>query len=229
MSDLILFAILPYVALGIELSVSLYRYFGGSYKFSSLSSEFLEQKELFWGSTAWHYGILMVLLGHVLGFLFPKEVIAFGNVSWRLLVMETSALTFGLMALVGLVLLVRRRASRARIRAVTTKMDVFILLLLLIQVASGVGIAVVHRWGAMWYASALVPYLRSLFILEPNIGLVAGMPPLVKLHLVNAYLILGILPFTRLVHFLVLPISYIWRSWQIVIWNYDRKKIRQVK
>jgi len=35
-----------------------------------------------------------------------------------------------------------------------------------------------------------------------------------------------VLPFTRLVHFLVAPLHYIGRPYQRVIWNWDRKKIR---
>jgi len=228
MFDLALFVIFPYVALVLEIAVSFYRYFSGSYKFSSLSSEFLEGRELFWGSQPWHYGILFVLVGHVVGFLFPKEVLLFNEVPVRRLILEVTALTFGLMALVGLLVLIRRRFTNDRVWAVTAKMDLFVLFLLLIQTFSGIYIAVQYRWGTSWYASALVPYLRSLFVLKPNLEYIAPMPWVVKLHIANAYCLIAVLPFTRLVHFLVLPVSYAWRSWQVVIWNWDRKKIRKV-
>ena len=228
MFDLALFVIFPYLALVLEIAVSFYRYFSGSYKFSSLSSEFLEGRELFWGSQPWHYGILFVLVGHVVGFLFPKEVLLFNEVPVRRLILEVTALTFGLMALVGLLVLIRRRFTNDRVWAVTAKMDLFVLFLLLIQTFSGIYIAVQYRWGSSWYASALVPYLRSLFVLKPNLEYIAPMPWVVKLHIANAYCLIAVLPFTRLVHFLVLPVSYAWRSWQVVIWNWDRKKIRKV-
>ena len=228
MFDLALFVIFPYVALVLEIAVSFYRYFSGSYKFSSLSSEFLEGRELFWGSQPWHYGILFVLVGHVVGFLFPKEVLLFNEVPVRRLILEVTALTFGLMAFVGLLVLIRRRFTNDRVWAVTAKMDLFVLFLLLIQTFSGIYIAVQYRWGTSWYASALVPYLRSLFVLKPNLEYIAPMPWVVKLHIANAYCLIAVLPFTRLVHFLVLPVSYAWRSWQVVIWNWDRKKIRKV-
>lgn len=228
MFDLALFVIFPYVAVVLEIAVSFYRYFNGSYKFSSLSSEFLEGRELFWGSQPWHYGILFVLVGHVVGFLFPKEVLLFNEVPVRRLILEVTALTFGLLALVGLLVLIKRRFTNDRVWAVTAKMDLFVLFLLLIQTFSGIYIAVQYRWGTSWYASALVPYLRSLFVLKPNLEYIAPMPWVVKLHIANAYCLIAVLPFTRLVHFLVLPVSYVWRSWQVVIWNWDRKKIRKV-
>lgn len=228
MFDLALFVIFPYVAIVLELAVSFYRYFSGSYKFSSLSSEFLEGRELFWGSQPWHYGIMFVLLGHVVGFLFPKEVMLFNDVPVRRLILEVTALSFGLMALTGLLVLIKRRFTSERVWAVTAKMDLFVLALLLVQTASGIYIALYYRWGSMWYVTALVPYLRSLFILKPNLEYISPLPWLIKLHITNAFCLIAVLPFTRLVHFLVLPIQYIWRSWQVVIWNYDRKKIRKV-
>jgi len=226
MSDYILFAVIPYVVVAIELVGSLWRYFGNSYKFSSLSSEFLESKKLFWGSVPWHYGILVVLMGHLVAFLFPREILLWNSVPIRLLILEVTALIFGLLAFVGLVMLIYRRLTNPRVKAVTSKMDVFVLVMLLVQVVSGIGIALTTRWGSSWYAAALVPYLKSLFYLNPNIGYMSGMPAIVKVHVVNAFLFIGILPFTRLVHFLILPISYIWRPYQLVIWNWNKRKIR---
>ncbi len=228
MFDVALFIIFPYVAIVLEIAVSLYRYFSGSYKFSSLSSEFLEGRELFWGSQPWHYGIMLVLLGHVIGFMFPKEVLLFNEMPVRRLILEVTALSFGMMAFLGLLVLVKRRFTSDRVWAVTSKMDLLVLLLLLVQTGSGIYIALQYRWGSSWYAATLVPYLRSLFVLKPNLEYMSPMPWVVKLHVVNAFGLIAILPFTRLVHFLILPVQYIWRSWQVVIWNYDRKTIRKV-
>ena len=227
MLNLFLFIVFPYIAVAIMLVVSIQRYRVNSYKFSSLSSEFLESDQLFWGSVPWHYGIMVILMGHFLGFLFPREMIAFGSVPIRLVVIEVFSLIFGLMTLWGLVMLIRRRLTNKRVKAVTSPMDFFILFLLLVQVVSGVGNAVNYRWGFNWYATSMVPYLRSLFIFHPDIQYVQAMPWMVKLHITYAFLIMAVLPFTRLLHFLVLPVHYIWRSWQVVIWNSDRKTKRK--
>ncbi len=222
--DIILFAVLPYVAIAIELVASIWRYFTNAYKFSSLSSEFLENRQLFWGSVPWHYGIMFVLLGHLVAFLFPKEILLWNSHSVRLVILEVTALIFGLLALVGLVMLIYRRFTNLRIQAVTTRMDIVVLLILLVQVVSGLGIATTLRWGSSWYAAALVPYLRSLFSLQPEVSYIASMHWLVQVHVINAFVFVAILPFTRLVHFLILPISYLWRSCQVVIWYQDPKK-----
>jgi nitrate reductase gamma subunit len=225
----LLFAVAPYVAITLLLSVSLWRFFFQSYKFSSLSSEFLESRELFWGSVPWHYGILVLFFGHLIGFLFPREVLLWNSVPVRLVILEVTALAFALLALVGLTLLIRRRLGHARIRAVTSWMDLLVLGLLLFQVVTGILTALTYRWGSSWYASILTPYLRSVFTLSPKVELMADLPWLVKSHVIGSMVIVGILPFTRLVHFLVPPVSYLWRRYQLVIWNWDRKKIREAK
>lgn len=229
MNDILLFAVAPYVAVTLFLAVSLWRFFFQRYKFSSLSSEFLESKELFWGSVPWHYGILVLFLGHLIGFLFPRQVLLWNSLPVRLVILEATALAFGLLCLVGLCLLIKRRFSQPRIRAVTSWLDIVVLLVLLVQVATGLSTAIFYRWGSSWYAAVLVPYLKSVLTLAPRVDLVSGMPLLVKGHILGAILIVAILPFTRLVHFLVPPISYLWRSYQLVVWNWDRQKIRNPK
>jgi nitrate reductase gamma subunit len=210
------------LAVAIAIVGIVWRMRGDQFSISSLSSQFLESRRLFWGSVPWHYGIIVVLLGHLVAFLIPRSVLAWNGVPWRLYVLEGTALVFGLMTLVGLVLLILRRATDRRLQAVTSAMDVVLLLVLLVQVVAGVWTAIAFRWGSSWYAAAAVPYLRSLFVLQPDVSLVSNLPPVVKIHILGAFAFVALIPFTRLIHFLVLPVSYLWRPYQVVIWN--RKK-----
>ena len=214
-----LFGVFPYVAIILGVVVTLWRYFGNRFSYSSLSSQFLENRQLFWGSVPWHYGILFILTGHLVGFLIPGTVLAWNSLPLRLYILESTALAFGLLALWGLIVLIFRRALNARIRAVTSIMDVVLLIVFLAQVAAGVGIAVFYRWGSSWYAGLAAPYLWSILALNPDVGLISNLPFLVQFHVVGAFVILALLPFTRLVHLLSLPYSYLWRPYQLVIWN----------
>jgi len=226
MLDNLFYIIFPYAAITLAIVVTVQRYLKRGFTYSSLSSQFLESDELFYGSVPWHIGILVVLAGHVIGFAIPRQVLWFNGVPARLYLLEATALLFGLLALVGMVNLIVRRITSPRIRAVTSVMDIVVLLVLLIQVALGVYIALFYRWGSSWYAASAVPYLRSLFTLQPDLTMIAPLPLAVKLHMLNAYVFLAILPFSRLVHMLVVPIHYLWRPYQVVIWNGDRRKIR---
>jgi hypothetical protein len=107
---------------------------------------------------------------------------------------------FGLMTLVGLVLTVIRCLASAEARRLVGPSDWVLYALLLVQVASGISVALFYPWGSSWYATSAVPYLRSVFRLEPDLGYISAMPHVVKLHVVNAYVLLALLPFTSVVH-----------------------------
>lgn len=217
-----LFIALPYVCLFTFFLMTIYRYRMQSFSYSSLSSQFIENKHHFWAVVPFHYGILVVTLGHVVAFLVPRAILAWNGHPLRLYILEVSALIFGLLTLIGLVGIVVRRFSNTKIRRVTTVTDWVLFAMLLIQAASGIAVALLHPWGSSWFASNLSPYLWSIFMLSPDITFVSAMPHLVKLHIVLAFLTIGFFPFTRLVHLLVIPNPYLWRKPQVVRW-YGRK------
>ncbi len=219
----------PYAAFCVFLFGSIWRYRSSKFTFSSLSSQFLEGKELFWGSIPFHWGLLALFIGHLTAFLIPRGVLAWNSHPVRLLVLEIAAFMFAIAVLVGLINLTIRRLSNARLRMVSTKMDLILLGLLLLQVITGLWIAYNFRWGSSWFATVLTPYLWSLLILQPDISAVGALPWAIKLHIFGAYLLIFIIPFSRLVHFLVVPIGYLWRPYQRVIWCWSRKEVRNPK
>ena len=222
-----LFIAYPYIAIGVFVVGAIYRYRSAGYKTSALSSQFLEGKQVFWGIVPFHFGILILLLGHLMIFLFPKEILAWNSIPVRLILHEGIAFTFGVSVLLGLTILILRRWFSSRLRAVTSKMDVAIELLLLSQIFLGCWIALGYRWGSSWFAADLSPYLWSIFKLDPHITAVSALPVVIKLHIVGAFTILLMIPFTRLMHFLVAPIHYLWRPYQVVMWYWDKKLIRE--
>ena len=224
--NILLFIVLPYLSLLVFFFGSIYRYRRFKYKSSSLSSQFLEQKTLFWGSVPFHVGIVLIFLGHLFIVFFPKETLAWNSNMIRLLTLEIGAFILGLSSLFGLTVLLVRRISNPRLRAVTTPMDFFIEFLIFAQIILGIRIAYGYRWGSSWFAAVLSPYLISLFTFRPDIQAVTQMPWVIQFHIVGAYLIVLLVPFSRLVHFLVPPIHYIWRPYQQVIWNFGRKKAK---
>lgn len=221
-----LFVAFPYVAVVTFVVGVLYRWRRKGYTVSSLSSQFLEGKTLFWGTIPFHIGILVVLIGHLTAFLLPQATLAWNSQPVRLVILEGTAFVFGLTVLVGLSALLWRRVTSARIRAVTTPMDVVIELLLLAQVVLGCWVALGFRWGSSWFASDLTPYLWSLVRFSPETGAVFALPWVIKLHVVGAFAIVFMVPFTRLAHVVVAPLNYLLRPYQQVIWNWDRKAVR---
>jgi len=221
--DMLLFGAFPYVALVVFMIGTIYRY-GHGFKYSSLSSQILETEKLFSASLSFHVGIIMIFLGHLLGFLFPSIFSSIGGST--LVAFETVGVIFGVLAIIGLVLLFVRRHTNDRIKVVTNRMDTVIEALLIIQFILGITIAITSKWGLAWYASDMTPYLRSIFMFSPDISAVVVMPILIKVHIVLAFVVILLVPFSRLVHFLVAPFHYIRRPFQVVRWNWNRKTVR---
>jgi nitrate reductase gamma subunit len=220
--NLLLFGVFPYVALVLLLTISILRYRTQQYSVSSLSSQFLESPRLFWGSTSLHIGVLTLFLGHLIGFLIPRQVQLFAGSPLRLVIMEVTGLVAGLLFLVGLVLLVLRRIGNSRLRSVTSTMDLVVYGLLLLQALSGLYIAFFLRWGSVWYVQIAVPYVRSIFMLQPDVQMMAEVPFAIQLHVLGAFALFAVFSFSRLMHILVAPLPYVWRTTQLVIWNRDR-------
>lgn len=224
-ADQFWFIVLPYLAIFVFFLGTIVRYRKMPFTYSSLSSQFLENRRHFWGLVPLHYGIVVVLLGHIVAFLLPQQILEWDSRPLRLYILESTALIFGLLAVVGLIGAINRRLTVSKVRRVTNSFDWIVLGLLLAQAASGVFVAIFHPWGSAWFAAAMTPYLRSLVRLNPNIGFVAMLPAIVKLHIVMAFIIIGITPFTRLVHILVAPVPYMWRRPQVVRWYHRTREV----
>ncbi len=216
--DVLFFAVLPYVAMVLFLVGTIHRYRNETFTYSSLSSQLLENKQHFWAVVPFHYGIITVLTGHIVAFLVPRQILLFNSKPLRLYILEVSALIFGVTTLVSLIAIVARRLSDPRVHVVTSRADWILYAMLVVQVFSGVYVAVFYRWGSAWFAASASPYLWSLLKLNPNIAVIAAFPFAIKLHIVNAWLVIAFFPFTRLVHILVVPNQYLFRKRQVVRW-----------
>jgi nitrate reductase gamma subunit len=209
MLNVFLFVVLPYVALALFLFVTPYRYFSNRLTWSAYSTQFLEQKALYWGSNPWHYGIIPVVLAHFMGVIAPGPLRAILANQQTLILLESVGLGLGLFALFGCLVLMVRRAQTPLLKPVTSAVDWGLLFLLTVQTATGVYMGLFMRWGSQWYLHTAVPYLHSLLVFNPRIEFVADFPLVFKLHTAGAFLIIALLPFTKLVHLLFLPIGFL--------------------
>ena len=218
--DNLLFGQLPYVIITIAIVGTIYRYTTNTYSWSSLSSQFLENKVLFFGSFPWHFGIILVLLAHILVLFIPGTLLAWNSVPVRLYLLEISGLSLGFLALFGLLMFIYRRLTDSRVRSVTSSWDVLIMVILVIQILTGIGNAVLYKWGSNWYATAAVPWMWSIITLSPKVEYVASFPLMAKIHIFNAMIFILLIPFSRFVHFLAIlgPIKYMTRPYQVVRW-----------
>lgn len=223
MLEIMLFVVFPYVALAIGIVGTIYRYLTNQYSFTTLSSQFLENELQFWGSTLWHYGILPTTFIHLAGFTIPRVMHALHSTPETLYLSEIAGKILGIMSLVGAGILIIRRLSFSKIRAVTSPVDWVILFLLFAQVFFGLVLAFAYRWGAVWFIHTATPWMVSLAVFQPAPQFVTALPLAHKVHFLTGFLLFALMPFSRLVHIATFPFSYAWRRFQLVIWT--RRKV----
>ncbi|MFQ5425792.1 MAG: respiratory nitrate reductase subunit gamma [Gaiellales bacterium] len=219
MFDTFLFAAIPYLAVTVAVIGGIARYSDDRYSYSSFSSQLLESRVLFWGSISWHYPVLLILGAHVVALAFWRQWADVLASPVRLWGLEVGGLALSFLAFAGLTALLVRRLVIPRVRAVTSPMDWVLLLSLLAQIGLGIWIAIDFRWGSSWFTSSISPWLISLFKLNPEVETVAALPVGVQVHALFGFFIIALVPFTRLVHAVTVPVSYLWRPFQVVIWN----------
>lgn len=219
MWDTFLYAVIPYLTVAIAILGGVWRYRSDRFSYSSQSSQFLESRTLFVGSVAWHYGILFVLGAHIAALMFWDPWASLVSNPDRRYALEVIGLALSVLAFLGLALLLVRRLAEPRVKAVTTPMDWILVVALIVQVGLGIWTALVYRWGSEWYVFTAVPWLHSLIKLNPKPEYMASLPPVVQLHSIGGFLLIALFPFTRLVHVVTVPVTYLWRSYQVVIWN----------
>jgi len=223
MLELFTFVGLPYAAIVTCIVGIVWRMRKDPYGVTSLSSQFLEGDKLRWGSLPWHFGILLIFLGHLVAFLIPGVWQSLMSVPLLLIFVEILGLAAAVMCLIGLAVLFFRRLTTGTLQKTTKLADFIVTSLLIAQVALGFIVAIGYRWGASWSTGTLTPYVWSLITLSPDITVVRDMPLPIQLHLTGAWLILLVLPFTRLIHMISVPIHYLFRSPQKVVWSNPRR------
>ena len=216
-----LFGIYPYLCLAVLLIGSLIRFDREPYTWKSDSSQMLRKGQLRLGSNLFHYGVIIVILGHFVGFLAPHWAVdwALSPTSHQLLAMVVGGIT-GLVAIIGLTILLHRRLADPRIRLNSRKWDIAVAMLLWLQLALGlltVPLSAFHMDGALF--ETLTTYVKGIVTLDGNAAsLMIGVPLVYKLHVLLGFTIFLISPFTRMIHIWsgAGALAYLVRPYQIV-------------
>jgi nitrate reductase gamma subunit len=225
----LLFGVYPYVCLVVLLIGSLIRFDREPYTWKSDSSQMLRVGQLRLGSNLFHYGVLVVILGHFVGFLTPDWAVrwALSPVAHQLLAMVVGGIA-GLVAIIGLTILIARRLGDPRIRLNSRKWDIAVVLLLWLQLALGlltVPLSAFHMDGVLF--ETLTTYVKSVVTFNSGAAaLMAGVPLPYKLHILLGFTIFFISPFTRMIHIWsgVGALAYLFRPYQIVRTPHTRAK-----
>lgn len=217
----LLFGYYPYVAGTVFLVGSLVRFDMSQYTWKTSSSQILDTNARFrWGNNLFHVGIILLFFGHLIGLLMPHWMYPYLGltVTGKQLLAMTAGGIFGIMILVGGALLIQRRLTNPRVRAQSSRMDIFILLLLYVQLILGlftIPVSAMHLNGAEMLL--LADWAQHIVTFRPGAAAyVAHVPWIYKIHLFLGLTVFLVFPFTRLVHIWSAPVWYLGRRYQIV-------------
>jgi nitrate reductase gamma subunit len=216
------FGVYPYIVLTVFVIGSWIRYDNEQYTWKTDSSQLLSKRHMWIGSNLFHVGILSIFGGHFAGLVLPHAVwtglgIADIDHQWIAIVAGS---VFGTMCLLGGAILWLRRMFNPRVRAAGRRMDAFILSWLMITLLAGLStlpVSVGHaNHGDAGVMLALSGWVQSVLTLQPQPELLANVEPVFRLHMVLGMTVLLLFPFSRLVHILTAPLTYVNRAYQIV-------------
>ncbi len=230
--DTFFFGIYPYIALAVMILGSLIRYDREPYSWRAGSSQLLRRKQLMWGSNLFHFGILVLFIGHFVGLLTPHVFYAWivSAETKQMLAIVVGSIA-GIVCFIGLSMLVHRRLTDPRIRATSSNMDIAILLLLWLQLVLGlvtVPYSLAHSDGTvMLQLSQWAQYIVT-FQIAGAADLVAGVAWPYKLHIFLGLTLFLLFPFSRLVHIWSVPVKYLARPGYQVVRTAKARRLGQV-
>jgi len=216
--DIILWAALPYVTIAILVAGTVWRYRYDQFGWTTRSSQLYESRLLRIGSPLFHFGILVVLIGHIIGLVVPASWTETAGVSEH--AYHAQALTLGGIAgvatLVGVAILIYRRRTTGPVFMATTKNDKTMYVVLVAAIVAGLATTLLGTGvvGAEQnYRETVSPWFRSIFMLQPDVDSMSEASAAFKVHTLIGMLLFAVWPFTRLVHAFTAPVGYLFRPY----------------
>lgn len=216
----ILWVALPYTVIATMVTGLIWRYRYDKFGWTTRSSQLYEKRLLRIASPLFHFGMLAVIAGHVIGLMIPEswtEAMGINEHTYHVLTLPLS-LVAGACTIVGLALLIYRRRTVTRVLERTSIGDKIMYVFL--------GLAVTLGVLASWWASGIFNdghnyredvsvWFRSILIFQPDGAAMAGAPMWFQLHAIAGMLLFAIWPFTRLVHVFSAPLQYVARPYVV--------------
>ena len=211
-----LWVVFPYVCLTTFVVGHYWRYRYDKFGWTTRSSQLYENKLLRIGSPMFHFGILGVFFGHVVGLGVPKswtEAVGVSEGLYHFMAVSLGAAA-GAATLLGMSILIYRRRTTGPVFSSTTKMDKVMYLFLAAVIVLGLANTVVANLiGHYDYREGVSVWFRGIFLFDLHPDLMAEAPLTFQLHGLVAMALFALWPFTRLVHVFSAPLGYLTRPY----------------
>lgn len=201
------FGVYPYLCLSSFTLGLVFRYLATPQEWNARSSNLFARKSLMVGSYIFHYAIIFAFFGHVFGLLTPTVIL--NGIGFTHNVHEAVAGFAGKFLAVGVVfgltvLLWRHFASRD-VWATTVVMDIVVVCFILFQGITGGCQDFFSNFNVF---DTVAPWIKGILTFRPHPELMDSTPVFIKLHVICGFSIFAMVPFSRLVHFLSVPVLW---------------------
>ncbi|WP_420752106.1 respiratory nitrate reductase subunit gamma [Rhodococcus sp. O3] len=212
--------VVPYVTLAIVIVGTWWRYRYDKFGWTTRSSQLYESRLLRIASPMFHFGILVVIVGHIIGLVIPEswtDAVGLSQHAYHIQAVTLGSIA-GVATLVGIVLLIYRRRTRGPVFLATTANDKLMYIVLVAAIVAGLSATLLGS-GVVGeehnYRETVSPWFRSIWILQPRGDLMAEAPLYFHIHVLVGLALFALWPFTRLVHAFSAPIVYLFRPYVV--------------
>ncbi|MEA4944986.1 MAG: respiratory nitrate reductase subunit gamma [Propionicimonas sp.] len=218
--DIVLWGVVPYLVALTLIAGLVWRYRYDQFGWTTRSSQLYESKLLRIASPLFHFGLLMVLGGHLLGLLVPKAWtdLVISQETYHLIALSAGTLA-GVATLVGIALLIYRRRTTGPVFLATTRNDKLMYVILAAAIVFGLIATLTGDHTPTGehhnYRETVSIWFRSLLVFQPDIQAMAAATWQFKVHILIGLTLFALVPFSRLVHAFTVPLHYLFRPYVV--------------
>jgi len=208
-----LFTYLPHIAFAVFWFGLITRIVYANSTIQARSTQLLARHAIRSGSNLFHVGIIAVFLGHFTLFIPEKIYHLIMSTETKRLIALSMGTFFGIMAFTGMIILIWRRFFVDNLKKTSNFHDYFIIILLLSEAALGLMSVGTTAAGTVPQYAALGEWAQKVITFQPDAGAVIASHSIIyKIHILIGLIIIMIFPYTKLMHMLVVPVAYFFRS-----------------
>jgi nitrate reductase gamma subunit len=218
--DVLLWGALPYVVALVLVAGTIWRYRYDQFGWTTRSSQLYESRLLRIASPMFHYGLFVVLAGHLMGLLIPKAWtdLVVSQETYHLVALVAGTLA-GIATLVGIALLIYRRRTTGPVFLATTRNDKLMYVVLVAAIVLGMVATLTGGHTPTGeehnYRETVSIWFRSLVVFQPDVAAMAASTWQFKVHILIGLGLIALIPFSRLVHAFTVPLHYLFRPYVV--------------
>ncbi len=218
--DILLWGVVPYLVALVLIAGLAWRYRYDQFGWTTRSSQLYESRLLRIASPLFHFGLFVVLAGHLMGLLIPKAWtdLVVTQDTYHAVALGAGTLA-GIATLVGIGLLIYRRRTVGPVFLATTKNDKLMYVVLVAAIVLGM---IATLTGSVTptgehhnYRETVSVWFRSLLVFQPDVTAMAAATWQFKVHILVGLGLFALVPFSRLVHAFTVPLHYVFRPYVV--------------